>query len=55
MGQLTVTIANQACTVVDGLSNDADCEGTCLYTTYSDVELGKANPQTALISGLIKN
>jgi acyl-CoA dehydrogenase len=53
-GQFTVTIANRSCTVVEGLSADADCEVTCLDTTYSDVELGKANPQTAVMSGQLK-
>jgi acyl-CoA dehydrogenase len=53
-GEFTVNIANGACTVADGLVGTPKCVITTKDSVYEGVELGKENPQMAVMMGKIK-
>jgi len=53
-GEFTVEIANGSCSVKEGLSDEAECTVSAEDSVYADVELGKINPQTAVMSGQLK-
>jgi putative sterol carrier protein len=53
-GQFTVTIADDTCKVIEGLTGEAKCVITCKDSVYEDVELGRTNPQMAFMMGKIK-
>lgn len=49
--QYTVKIQNGSCEVIEGLEDTPQCTIKAKVQTYLDIELGKLNPQTALING----
>ena len=53
-GQFTVNVANGNCTVADGLIGEAKCVLKAKDSDYEDVELGRTNPQMAVMMGKIK-
>lgn len=53
-GQYTVTVKERTCTIDDGHSGEATCKVTTVDTVYEDVELGRTNPQMAVMMGKIK-
>ena len=53
-GQFTVTVKDKACSVADGHQGESTCKLTALDSTYEDVELGRTNPQMAVMMGKIK-
>ncbi|HXH18580.1 MAG TPA: SCP2 sterol-binding domain-containing protein, partial [Chitinophagales bacterium] len=53
-GQFTVTIKDKTCTVTDGHQGEATCKVTTQDSVYEDVELGRTNPQMAVMMGKIK-
>jgi alkylation response protein AidB-like acyl-CoA dehydrogenase/putative sterol carrier protein len=53
-GQYTVEIKNQTCQVHIGFQGEATCRVTAQDSVYEDVELGRTNPQMAVMMGKIK-
>lgn len=53
-GEFTVHIADGVCTVADGLNGTPKCVITTKDSVYEGVELGKENPQMAVMMGKIK-
>jgi acyl-CoA dehydrogenase len=53
-GEFTVVIKDGACTVTEGLTGEAKCVVTTQDSVYEDVELGRTNPQMAVMMGKIK-
>ncbi|MCO5230614.1 MAG: acyl-CoA dehydrogenase family protein [Chitinophagales bacterium] len=53
-GQYTVKVENNEASVSKGLEGKADCTVTADAQVYADVELGKASPEMAFMSGQIK-
>lgn len=53
-GQYTVTVKDKTCAVADGHQGEATCKVTTQDTVYEDVELGRTNPQMAVMMGKIK-
>lgn len=53
-GDFTVAIKDGACTVNEGLQGEAKCVVTTQDSVYEDVELGRTNPQMAVMMGKIK-
>jgi acyl-CoA dehydrogenase len=53
-GQFTVSVKNGACTVVDGFQGTPTCVVTTSDQVYEDTELGRTNPQMAVMMGKIK-
>ena len=53
-GQYTVNIADGTCTVEQGHQGEANCVVTTKDKVYEDVELGRTNPQMAVMMGKIK-
>lgn len=53
-GQYSICIQNQTCTIKEGLIAEASCIVTGEGQDYIDLELGKLNPQMAIITGKIK-
>ena len=53
-GQFTAKLDNGVCTVEDGLNGEAKCIVRAKATDYEDVELGRTNPQMAVMMGKIK-
>jgi acyl-CoA dehydrogenase len=53
-GEFSVAIKDGACTVTEGFQGDAKCVVTTQDSVYEDVELGRTNPQMAVMMGKIK-
>jgi len=53
-GKFTVNIANGVCMVQDGHQGTSKCTVTTKDRTYEDVELGRSNPQMAVMMGKIR-
>lgn len=53
-GTYTVTIAEGRCTLNEGLLGTPDCVIKSKADTYTQIELGKTNPQMALMMGKVK-
>ncbi len=53
-GQYTIKIEDGKCILNEGLAENADCIVSSTDKVYKDVELGKINPQTAVMSGQLK-
>lgn len=53
-GQFTAIVADGICQVEDGLNGEAKCVVRAKATDYEDVELGRTNPQMAVMMGKIK-
>lgn len=53
-GEFTVSVANGACTVVEGLNGEADCVITAEASDFEDAELGRVNKQMSVMMGKIK-
>lgn len=53
-GQFTVNVKDGVCSVAEGLSGEANCVITTKDSVYEDVELGRSNPQMAVMMGKIK-
>ena len=53
-GKFTVNVANGLCTVKEGHEGAAKCTVTAKDKTYEDVELGRSNPQMAVMMGKIR-
>jgi putative sterol carrier protein len=53
-GQFTVTIKDKTCTVQDGFQGTPSCLVTTSDQVYEDTELGRTNPQMAVMMGKIK-
>ncbi len=53
-GQFTVTVKDKTCAVADGLQGESTCKLTAQDAVYEDVELGRTNPQMAVMTGKIK-
>lgn len=53
-GEFTVKVENGACSVTEGLEGTPKCTVSSSDTTYQGVELGKDNPQMAVMMGKIK-
>ena len=53
-GQFTVKIKDAVCTVAEGHQGEAKCIVKAKDTDYEDVELGRSNPQMAVMMGKIK-
>lgn len=53
-GQYTVQVADGQCTVEEGHHGDPDCVVKTSDKNYEDVELGRTNPQMAVMMGKIK-
>lgn len=53
-GQFTVTVKDKNCSVADGHQGESTCKVTAADTVYEDVELGRTNPQMAVMMGKIK-
>ena len=53
-GQFTVEIKDQNANVTEGHVGTANCVVTTSDSTYEDVELGRTNPQMAVMMGKIK-
>jgi putative sterol carrier protein len=53
-GKFTVNVANGVCTVAEGHQGTAKCTVTTKDKTYENVELGRSNPQMAVMMGKIR-
>ncbi len=53
-GQFTATITDGVCIVTDGLTGTPNCVIKAKDKDYEDVELGRTNPQMAVMMGKIK-
>lgn len=53
-GRFTVQIENGTCEVREALHGEPDCIVQTKDKTYKDIELGRANPQVALMMGKVK-
>ncbi len=53
-GQFTAAIADGVCKVEEGLNGEAKCIVRAKASDYEDVELGRTNPQMAVMMGKIK-
>lgn len=53
-GHFTAIVVDGVCTVEDGLNGEAKCVVRAKATDYEDVELGRTNPQMAVMMGKIK-
>jgi alkylation response protein AidB-like acyl-CoA dehydrogenase/putative sterol carrier protein len=53
-GEFTVWVRETVCEVKEGLHGEAKCIVTTVDTVYEDVELGRTNPQMAVMMGKIK-
>lgn len=53
-GQFTAVISGGECKVAEGHQGEANCVVTTSDSTYEDVELGRTNPQMAVMMGKIK-
>lgn len=53
-GQFTATLSDGVCKVEDGLVGEAKCVVRAKASDYEDVELGRTNPQMAVMMGKIK-
>lgn len=53
-GEYTVLIVDGTCTLTDGLNGSADCVIKAKAEVYTQIELGKTNPQMALMMGKVK-
>lgn len=53
-GDFTVVLKDQAVTVTEGLEGDPSCVVTTTDEVYEDTELGRTNPQMAVMMGKIK-
>ncbi len=53
-GQFTAIIGNGACQVKEGHEGDATCTVATKDTVYEEIELGKRNPEMAVMMGKIK-
>lgn len=53
-GKFTVSIANGVCTVQEGHIGEPQCLLTAKDKDYEDVELGRSNPQMAVLMGKIR-
>lgn len=53
-GKFTVNIENGVCTVHEGHVGEAKCTLTAKVKDYEDVELGRSNPQMAVMMGKIR-
>ena len=53
-GQFTVRVDDGKLSVAEGFSGEATCKVTTVDTVYEDVELGRTNPQMAVMMGKIK-
>jgi len=53
-GEFTVTVADGACTVADGLFGEPMCVVTTEDDTLTDVVTGKSNAQMAVLTGKIR-
>ncbi len=53
-GEYTVMIAGGKCTLSNGLKGSADCVIKAKADVYTQIELGKTNPQMALMMGKVK-
>ena len=53
-GQFTVNVKDKTCSVADGFQGESTCKVTAQDSVYEDVELGRTNPQMAVMMGKIK-
>jgi acyl-CoA dehydrogenase len=53
-GEFTVVVKDGVCTVTEGLTGEAKCVVNTQDSVYEDVELGRTNPQMAVMTGKIK-
>jgi len=53
-GKFTVMIQDGKCKVLNGLSGEAQCLVETDAQVYEAIEMGKTNPQEALMTGKIK-
>ncbi|MGB1204038.1 MAG: SCP2 sterol-binding domain-containing protein [Chitinophagales bacterium] len=53
-GKFTVNVANGVCKVQEGHEGAATCTVKTKDRTYEDVELGRSNPQMAVMMGKIR-
>ncbi len=53
-GQFTVIVRDNQCVVLDGLEGQSDCKVRSADSHYEAIELGKMNPQMAVLTGKIK-
>ncbi len=53
-GHFTAIVMDGVCTVEDGLNGEAKCVVRAKAIDYEDVELGRTNPQMAVMMGKIK-
>ena len=53
-GQFTVVVKDSTCAVSDGHEGEASCKVSSTDSVYEDVELGRTNPQMAVMMGKIK-
>ncbi len=53
-GQFTITVDSAGCKVEDGHLGEPSCIVKSTDSTYEDVELGRTNPQMAVMMGKIK-
>lgn len=53
-GEFTVVVKDGACTVTEGFTGEPKCVVTTQDSVYEDVELGRTNPQMAVMMGKIK-
>ena len=53
-GHFTAIVVDGICTVEDGLNGEAKCIVRAKAVDYEDVELGRTNPQMAVMMGKIK-
>lgn len=53
-GHFTAIVVDGVCTVEEGLNGEAKCVVRAKATDYEDVELGRTNPQMAVMMGKIK-
>lgn len=53
-GHFTIELKEQTVTVTEGLEGEANCVVTTTDAVYEDTELGRTNPQMAVMMGKIK-
>ncbi|MEN8137335.1 MAG: acyl-CoA dehydrogenase family protein [Bacteroidota bacterium] len=53
-GEFTVSLKDGICRVKDGLEGEADCKVKAKDKIYEELELGKRNPEMAVMTGKIK-
>jgi putative sterol carrier protein len=53
-GQFSVSVADGKCSVSEGLSGEPKCIVKATDKDYEDVELGRSNPQMAVMMGKIR-